>query len=197
MSAASTRTYVPLPHTMRSVARAASTPCTSIVCTSTARGVRSTSAPSRASSYSRRPSWWTAEYIGGRCRIRPTNPRHVASSRSRVRPVTGVSDSTRPVRSCVSVVMPKRTVVTYSLSCSIRYGISFVASPTSNGRTPVASGSSVPPWPMRRTPSRLRASATASNDVAPADLSTTRMPDEGAVIGARRGPRRRRRGRAG
>src|SRR5439155_1153173 len=87
---------------------------------SAVRRRRWTSTPSRASSYSRRPSWWTAEYIGGTCVMRPTKPRHAASSRSRVSPVTAVSESTRPVRSCVSVVTPKRTVVTYSLSWSIR-----------------------------------------------------------------------------
>src|SRR2546422_939638 len=39
---------------------------------------------------------------------------------------------------------PKRTVATYSLSWSMRYGVSLVASPIRTGRTPVAAGSSVP-----------------------------------------------------
>src|SRR5205807_2113099 len=79
-----TRTYVPLPHTMRSVALVSSSLSTSIALTTTSRGVRSTSTPSRASSYRRRPSWWTAEYIGGTCAMRPTKPRQAASSHSRV-----------------------------------------------------------------------------------------------------------------
>src|SRR5216684_3454725 len=59
----------------------------------------------------------------------------------------------------------------------MRYGVSLVASPIRTGRTPVAPGSSVPAWPTRRTRSRRRTSATTSNDVAPAPLSTTSTPE--------------------
>src|SRR5688500_10359264 len=44
------------------------------------------------------------------------------------------------------------------------------------GRTPVASGASVPAWPTRFWPSRRRTSATASKDVTPAALSSGRTP---------------------
>src|SRR3972149_5098571 len=81
--------------------------------------------------------------------MRPTNGRQAFSSAARVSGGTGASESTRPLRSCVSVVIPKRSVATYSLSWSTRYGMSFVASPMRTGSTPVASGSSGPPWPAR------------------------------------------------
>ena len=85
-------------------------------------------------------------------------------------------ESTRPLRSRVSVVTPSRSVATYSLSWSVRYGMSLVASPSSIGSTPMASGSSVPACPTRSKPSRRRSSATTSNDVTPGGLSTTSTP---------------------
>src|SRR3954451_22572710 len=51
-------------------------------------------------------------------------------------------------------------------------------------RTPVASGSSVPACPMRRSPSTTRARATTSWLVHPAGLSTTATPC--TVAGLRR-----------
>ena len=51
-----------------------------------------------------------------------------------------------------------------------------VACPRNTGSTPRANGSSVPPWPTRRTPVRRRTRATMSCDVGPIGLSTTRMP---------------------
>src|SRR5438445_473124 len=106
-------------------------------------------------------------------------------------PGPGVSESTRPLTPWVSVVSPKRTVARYSFSWSTRYGVSLVASPTSTGSTPVASGSSVPAWPIRRSPRRRRTIATTSNDVAGAPLSTTRIPEREesrvTTAGSRRG----------
>ena len=49
----------------------------------------------------------------------------------------------------------------------------------------MAKGSSVPPWPTRRTPVRRRTRATTSCDVGPAGLAATRMPSS-------RGPSARR-----
>ena len=40
----------------------------------------------------------------------------------------------------------------------------------------MAKGSSVPPWPTRRTPVRRRTRATTSWEVGPVGLATTRMP---------------------
>ena len=52
--------------------------------------------------------------------MRPTKGRQAASSPARVSGGTGASASTRPLMSCVSVAIPKRTVATYSLSWSTR-----------------------------------------------------------------------------
>src|SRR3989304_2290184 len=89
--------------------------------------------------------------------MRPTNGRQAAASPAGGRSGTGAPASTRPLMSCVSVVIPKRTVATYSLSWSTRYGISFVASPIRTGSTPVAAGSTVPPGPTRPPPGPLHA----------------------------------------
>src|SRR5689334_14722033 len=51
-----------------------------------------------------------------------------------------------------------------------------VAFPTTSGRTPVASGSSVPVWPMRRPPSTRRIRATTSCEVGPLGLSMISRP---------------------
>src|SRR5215207_1256435 len=58
---------------------------------------------------------------------------------------------------------------------------------------PVANGSSVPPWPIRRVPSARRATLTTSWDVMPPGLSTSNNPSigrrstRGAFIGVGRG----------
>src|SRR5215211_127982 len=54
-----------------------------------------------------------------------------------------------------------------------------VARPTTSGNTPVASGSSVPVWPIRSMPSARRTTATTSCEVGPAGLSMTRTPSLG------------------
>src|SRR3954471_3444977 len=54
--------------------------------------------------------------------------------------------------------------------------MSRVTDPTPTSRTPVASGSSVPAWPPRRSPSWRRHTATTSWLVMPAGLSTTQRP---------------------
>src|ERR1700722_6119873 len=53
-------------------------------------------------------------------------------------------------------------------------------------RTPVAIGSSVPAWPIARTPSARRSRRTTSWLVGPRGLSMTRTPpSEGVVMGQR------------
>src|SRR5881275_1976374 len=54
---------------------------------------------------------------------------------------------TSPSASSVFVSSPKRTVKSYALVASSIRPASLVASPRAIGRTPLASGSSVPPWP--------------------------------------------------
>src|SRR5438094_1368134 len=59
-------------------------------------------------------------------------------------------------------------------------------------RSPVASGSSVPPWPTRFAPSAPRATATTSNEVQPRGLSIGRTPLGVSImraVGPARAPR--------
>ncbi|MFC7763480.1 hypothetical protein ACFQY4_39615 [Catellatospora bangladeshensis] len=51
-----------------------------------------------------------------------------------------------------------------------------VARPTPSTSTPVAIGSSVPPWPTLRVPAMRRTRATTSCEVMPPALSTTISP---------------------
>src|SRR3954471_9909099 len=70
----------------------------------------------------------------------------------------------------------------YTLGSASRYGSNRVARPTSSTRSPVAKGSSVPPWPILRVPTARRATATASCDVRPAGLSTSSTPSVVLVL---------------
>jgi hypothetical protein len=69
-----------------------------------------------------------------------------------------------------------RTTASYDLSLPLRNCASRVARPSTSASTPVAAGSSVPVWPMRRSASARRTRATTSCDVGPAGLSTTNRP---------------------
>src|SRR3954471_10847411 len=51
-----------------------------------------------------------------------------------------------------------------------------------SGSTPVASGSSVPVWPMRDSRKARRAAATTSCEVSPCGLSIIRMPSIGWFV---------------
>src|SRR5438034_4103209 len=67
-------------------------------------------------------------------------------------------------------------IASYCLSRALRKRASRVARPTTSGSTPLAAGSSVPVWPMRRSPRRRRIRSTTSWDVGPEGLSMTRRP---------------------
>src|SRR5439155_12066425 len=82
----------------------------------------------------------------------------------------------RPCASPVSGAKPKRTTASYDLALVVRNCASRVARPRTSGRTPVAAGSSVPVWPMRRSPRTRRMRATTSCEVGPAGLSTISRP---------------------
>src|SRR4029453_7957084 len=86
---------------------------------------------------------------------------------------------TLPVTSSVSVSVPKAMVSSETLGSHSKCGSGRVAWPTSSTRRPVANGSSVPAWPIRRVWSARRAWFTTSCDVLPAGLSTSRMPSIG------------------
>mmetsp|Transcript_44124 Transcript_44124/g.120259 ORF Transcript_44124/g.120259 Transcript_44124/m.120259 type:complete len:255 (+) Transcript_44124:392-1156(+) len=113
----------------------------------TSRASRSTTTPSRASSYSRLPSLWSAENMGGTCLM---SPRKSAAARSRSAWLTcacGRVSVVSPVESSVSVSTPSTPTPRYRLAPE-RYEVrSRQPLPTPMTSTPVASGSSVPPWP--------------------------------------------------
>ena len=71
---------------------------------------------------------------------------------------------------------PTRMRASYSFSDAVRNCTSRVARPQASGSTPVASGSSVPVWPMRDSWRARRAAATTSCDVRPGGLSMTITP---------------------
>ena len=141
----------------------------------TARGLRSTSRPCRARSYSFWPLILMAEYIGGICRMSPVN-RGSAAATSGAVTATGCSSSTRPETSCVSVTRPSRSVATYSFSPLSAKETPRVACPTKTGSTPVAMGSSVPAWPTFFVFRMPRSLAHTSMDVQSAGLSMMMIP---------------------
>src|SRR4051812_5710366 len=148
----------------------------------TVRASRSTSSPARASSYSRFPSTFRAEYIGGVWVTRPTNPASASRARSSVKPSSGRVSRTRPAASWVSVICPNRTVASYSFSPSAMNPATLVASPTQIGRTPVAVGSRVPVCPQRLTLNSPFSLRTTSNEVGPLGLLTTTTPDSSDML---------------
>src|SRR5262245_16244586 len=139
------------------------------------RGARSTSRPSRARSYSRRPCTLRADTIGGTCSETPRNFRAASSTCSRVNGISARS-RTAPDASSVSVAMPKTMRARYDLPVSCRKRISRVTRPRPTSSTPGASGSSVPAWRTLRCPYTFRNFPTTSCDVHPGGLSTTTRP---------------------
>ena len=72
----------------------------------TGRGWRSTSMPSRASSWRRLPSIFTAETIGGTCMMSPVRPTAAASTAAKVVPAMSWVAVTSPESSRVEVSVP-------------------------------------------------------------------------------------------
>ena len=172
---------MPEPHETRTQeARRRAPPGSSNAWTRTRRGARSTAIPARASSWSRRPPAWSAEYMGGTWSI---SPRSVATPPGPRRPRAAARAARRSRvrwrRGCPSLCRGGRSPGT-SLSWPWRYAVSLVASPRRMGKRPVAMGSSVPPWPTLGTRSNRRRCATTWKDVTPGPLSASRRPS-GAI----------------
>ncbi|MPM92763.1 hypothetical protein SDC9_139899 [bioreactor metagenome] len=147
------------------------------------RGARSTSPPLRAMSYSFFPPILIAEYIGGICKISPVNRGSTAASISRETDGSQRSSAV-PVTSCVSVTRPRRSPATYSFFPFSANSTARVACPTKTGSTPVAMGSSVPPWPTRFSFRMPRSLAHTSMLVHSMGLSMMMIP-----LGITRPPR--------
>ena len=81
-----------------------------------------------------------------------------------------------PEASYVSVAEPRRTVIEYRLRPCITWSTNFVALPIATGRTPVASGSSVPAWPTFCWPVIRLIRRQTSIEVRPAPLFTFKKP---------------------
>ena len=105
----------------------------------------------------------------------PRKGSRAASSASGVTS-TGWVSSTVPVVSWVSVTWPRRRPARYSFSPSLANSTARVARPTNTGSTPVAMGSRVPAWPMRRSPSTRRSFAHTSILVQSWGLSMIKIP---------------------
>src|SRR5829696_8167830 len=83
---------------------------------------------------------------------------------------------TSPSKSSVERASPKRSVKRYSFRPSMTKGTVLVASPSAIGSTPLASGSSVPPWPAFCAPNKRRTLPTAGVEPSPTGLSSTTQP---------------------
>src|SRR5438128_12488851 len=73
-------------------------------------------------------------------------------------------------------------IASYPFPASLRKRARRVAGPITSGSTPLARGSSVPVWPMRRSPSTRRSRATTSCEVGPAGVSMTSRPSIDRVL---------------
>ena len=113
-----------------------------------------------------RPPIFLAENGGGVCMERPAKRARAPSSivaRTATRRPSSDASPVEPLGIVgVGARCPRRTSASYSLSSPTRNCASRVARPTTSGSTPVASGSSVPVWPMR---GRRSARAHARDDV--------------------------------
>ena len=78
--------------------------------------------------------------------------------------------------SSVSVSIPRRITAEYSLSSLIMYSDALTARPTSTGRTPVASGSSVPVCPTFLVSNIFRSICIMRKELTPSCLSITITP---------------------
>ena len=171
-----------------------STGSTSKRWTVTGRGSRSTSMPSRASSWSRLPPTWTADTIGGTCRMSPVSGTRRRAARASAVTRRHVVGRGRPRRARRASSSRRRARSRRCRSCgsTVRKRSRRVTRPTPSSSTPVASGSSVPEWPIFRLRSSPRALATTSWDVQPASLSTTATPSRSCSSGSEHALRARR-----
>src|SRR4030095_8924246 len=80
------------------------------------------------------------------------------------------------------VANPRRIIASYSLSEAVRNCAKRVARPTRTTSTPVANGSSVPEWPMRRSCRMCRTRPTTSCEVMPSGLSIIRTPSTDRIV---------------
>jgi len=135
-----------LPQTTRSVARGPSIFSIKIEWTTT-RGALAPLDAARASSYSRRPSWWIAEYIGGTCLIRPTNAPQASSRRAGAR--SSDASPTGLVRSRRACPSSNRSAPSRGIPCPGRRDTGVSSSPPRRGSAaPGRVGSSVPACPI-------------------------------------------------
>ena len=113
--------------------------------------------------------------MGGICCCGPRKRASTASTAARSA-ATGAVATTWPELSWVSVSTPSRSPAMYSFSADSKNSTALVALPTKMGRTPVAMGSKVPPWPMRLSRSTPRSLAATSWLVQSAGLSIIKIP---------------------
>ena len=113
--------------------------------------------------------------MGGICAIGPVKRGRTASNAARST-VTGWVSSVSPDVSWVLVTSPSRRPAIYSFSPFSANSTARVACPTNTGRTPVAIGSNVPPWPTRFSFRIPRILAQTSMLVQPEGLSIITMP---------------------
>ena len=164
----------------RRVHRPASTTSIAETVTSTgvSSGTRSARAPSRRPAC-RRPSWprrpaASAERAAELVQTRARGPTDRIGRRSGTGSPPAVSDPSGVVGRRARTRTARRRYI----PCRRTRGTAPAASPGRRraARTPVARGSSVPVWPMRRSPRARRTRPTTSCEVGPDGLSTTSTP---------------------
>ena len=141
-------------------------------------------APPRRPGPARRTCWpavFLAEYGGGSC-CELARERCCTSGRGSASSMAGTGSgfAQRLALGVVGGRSPTRagSRLRRSSASASRYCCSRVALPTHSTRSPVAAGSRVPVWPMRRSRRARRAACTTSCEVGPAGLSTSRSPVE-------------------
>src|SRR5690606_34585811 len=135
--------------------------------------------PLRACSYSRFPSFFIAENIGGACICSPSKPFSAVMIASWSIPLVSKCLSGSVSRSYDGVLAPNVTFATYSLSAPINCSIFLVALPVQIINRPLARGSNVPAWPTFNLASpsserrRFLILFTTSTEDQPKGLSTS------------------------
>ena len=114
--------------------------------------------------------------MGGNCFCFPKKLCNTFCKVSSVNSGTGISLTTVPLSSPVSVCLPKVTSTKYCLRPSTANSKRRVAVPVKTGRTPAASGSRVPPCPTFLVLSARRRKAITSWEVIPGGFNTLKIP---------------------